>query len=45
MNIHLQNLGESKISSMVESKDFRKSIVQLEWWVSEEFVNLQRYVH
>jgi type VI protein secretion system component Hcp len=26
-----QNLGEKKISSMMESKDFRKGIVQLEW--------------
>ena len=29
-----QQLGESKINSMVESKDFRKSIVQLEWLVT-----------
>jgi len=26
-----QQLGESKIASMVESKDFRKGIIQLEW--------------
>ena len=26
-----QTLGESKIASMVESKDFRKGIIQLEW--------------
>ena len=26
-----QSLGETKIASMVESKDFRKSIIQLEW--------------
>ena len=28
-----QTLGESKIASMVESKDFRKGIIQLEWYV------------
>ena len=28
---YLQQLGEVKIGSMLESKDFRKSIVQLEW--------------
>ena len=27
----IQSLGESKIASMVESKDFRKGIIQLEW--------------
>lgn len=27
----MQGLGESKIASMVESKDFRKGIIQLEW--------------
>lgn len=27
----IQQLGESKIASMVESKDFRKGIIQLEW--------------
>ena len=29
-----QQLGESKIASMVESKDFRKGIIQLEWSVN-----------
>lgn len=27
-----QQLGESKIASMMESKDFRKGIIQLEWY-------------
>lgn len=30
----MQQLSDSKIASMVESKDFRKGIVQLEWLVS-----------
>ena len=34
-----QALGESKIASMMESKDFRKGIVQLEW---EHKKNLMR---
>jgi len=33
--VHVQQLSDSKIASMVESKDFRKGIVQLEWSVSE----------
>ena len=28
---HFQALGESKIASMMESKEFRKGIIQLEW--------------
>ncbi|CAD5121750.1 DgyrCDS10227 [Dimorphilus gyrociliatus] len=31
LNFKIQTLGESKISSMVESKDFRKGIAQLQW--------------
>ncbi|XP_052225547.1 cilia- and flagella-associated protein 43-like isoform X5 [Dreissena polymorpha] len=31
LNNNIQQLGESKIASMVESKDFRKGIIQLEW--------------
>lgn len=31
LNKKIRQLGESKISSMVESKDFRKGIVVLEW--------------
>ena len=31
LNAKIRNLGEGKIASMVESKDFRKGIVQLEW--------------
>ena len=33
MGCLFQDLGESKIASMVESKDFRKGIIQLEWCV------------
>jgi len=29
----MQQLSDKKIASMVESKDFRKGIVQLEWSV------------
>lgn len=35
----IQALGESKIDSMMESKEFRKGIVQLEW---EHKKNLMR---
>jgi len=31
LNNTIKQLGESKIASMVESKDFRKGIIQLEW--------------
>ncbi|KAK3771256.1 hypothetical protein RRG08_024335 [Elysia crispata] len=31
LNSTIKQLGESKITSMVESKDFRKGIIQLEW--------------
>ncbi|KAK7477084.1 hypothetical protein BaRGS_00031670, partial [Batillaria attramentaria] len=31
LNATIKQLGESKIASMVESKDFRKGIIQLEW--------------
>ncbi|WAR21242.1 CFA43-like protein, partial [Mya arenaria] len=31
LNNNIKGLGESKIASMVESKDFRKGIIQLEW--------------
>ncbi|KAL4232016.1 Cilia- and flagella-associated protein 43 [Mactra antiquata] len=31
LNGTIKQLGESKIASMVESKDFRKGIIQLEW--------------
>ncbi|BFY97723.1 hypothetical protein BsWGS_00763 [Bradybaena similaris] len=31
LNTTIKALGESKIASMVESKDFRKGIIQLEW--------------
>ncbi|XP_033756153.1 cilia- and flagella-associated protein 43-like [Pecten maximus] len=31
LNSNIKQLGESKIASMVESKDFRKGIIQLEW--------------
>ncbi|ELU02415.1 hypothetical protein CAPTEDRAFT_160880 [Capitella teleta] len=31
LNTRIRQLGESKISSMMESKDFRKGIIQLEW--------------
>ncbi|XP_063433249.1 cilia- and flagella-associated protein 43-like isoform X6 [Mytilus trossulus] len=31
LNTNIKKLGEDKISSMVESKDFRKGIIQLEW--------------
>lgn len=31
LNTTIKQLGESKITSMVESKDFRKGIIQLEW--------------
>ncbi|KAL8576297.1 hypothetical protein ACOMHN_006220 [Nucella lapillus] len=31
LNTTIKHLGESKITSMVESKDFRKGIIQLEW--------------
>ncbi|XP_041368827.1 cilia- and flagella-associated protein 43-like isoform X2 [Gigantopelta aegis] len=31
LNGTIKQLGESKITSMVESKDFRKGIIQLEW--------------
>ncbi|XP_053573053.1 cilia- and flagella-associated protein 43 [Bombina bombina] len=31
LNSTIRGLGEQKIASMVESKDFRKGIVQLEW--------------
>lgn len=31
LNSTIKQLGESKIASMVESKDFRKGIIQLEW--------------
>ena len=31
IDFFFQQLGESKIASMVESKDFRKGIIQLEW--------------
>lgn len=31
LNQTIKTLGESKIASMVESKDFRKGIIQLEW--------------
>lgn len=30
--LNFQQLGERKIASMVESKDFRKGIIQLEWY-------------
>ncbi|XP_043911887.1 cilia- and flagella-associated protein 43 [Protopterus annectens] len=31
LNATIKSLGEQKIASMVESKDFRKGIIQLEW--------------
>ncbi|XP_052100384.1 cilia- and flagella-associated protein 43-like isoform X4 [Mytilus californianus] len=31
LNTNIKKLGEDKIASMVESKDFRKGIIQLEW--------------
>eukprot|EP00105_Crassostrea_gigas_P045206 XP_019929354.1 PREDICTED: cilia- and flagella-associated protein 43 [Crassostrea gigas] len=31
LNSNIKQLGESKITSMMESKDFRKGIIQLEW--------------
>ncbi|KAH9492451.1 Cilia- and flagella-associated protein 43, partial [Bulinus truncatus] len=31
LNATIKQLGERKIASMVESKDFRKGIIQLEW--------------
>ncbi|KAK0070099.1 cilia- and flagella-associated protein 43 [Biomphalaria pfeifferi] len=31
LNTTIKQLGERKIASMVESKDFRKGIIQLEW--------------
>ncbi|KAL5017485.1 hypothetical protein ScPMuIL_007074 [Solemya velum] len=31
LNTNIKQLGESKITSMVESKDFRMGIIQLEW--------------
>ncbi|KAK3096042.1 hypothetical protein FSP39_022384 [Pinctada imbricata] len=31
LNTTIKQLGESKINSMIESKDFRKGIIQLEW--------------
>ncbi|KAK2163683.1 hypothetical protein LSH36_75g07025 [Paralvinella palmiformis] len=31
LNGKIQQLGDSKIASMIESKDFRKGIIQLEW--------------
>ncbi|XP_025093863.1 LOW QUALITY PROTEIN: cilia- and flagella-associated protein 43-like [Pomacea canaliculata] len=31
LNATIKQLGESKIASMMESKDFRKGIIQLEW--------------
>jgi len=31
--IFVQHLSDSKIASMIESKDFRKGIIQLEWLV------------
>ena len=31
LNGKIRQLGEGKIASMIESKDFRKGIIQLEW--------------
>jgi len=37
----LQGLGESKIASMVESKDFRKGIIQLEWHHKKNLMKIE----
>lgn len=31
INLHDQTLGEQKIATMVECKDFRKGIIKLQW--------------
>lgn len=33
-----KSLGDAKINIMVESKDFRKGIHALEWWVGIEIM-------
>lgn len=43
LNNNIKQLGESKIASMVESKDFRMGIIQLEWEHKKMLMNIEDF--